>query len=165
MTQTTLPLYFSVPSANEISDKRYDVVFDGTNWYCDCKFMDIERAKHKRNSEYTMSDCRHILEKRLETKGTSMFSGVTVEPLCDEVRLCKQYKRVFSLMVDGEWRTLSEIALETDDPLQSISARLRDFRKARFGGHQLDRRRRGDDTAGLFEYRLVVNAKCHVVCE
>ena len=145
---------FSVASGNPSSEKRYAVMWDGSRWCCTCE--------HYRRFG---TDCRHILEKRLETKTTGLFSGVTVEPLCDEVRLKKQYKRVFSLMVDGEWRTLSEVALVTGDPLQSISARLRDFRKARFGGHQLDRRRRGDDVSGLFEYRLVVNSKCHVVTE
>lgn len=145
---------FSVASAKENSGNRYAVMFDGSNWCCTCEFY-----------RRTGRDCRHILQKRLETKGTSMFGGVTVEPLCDEVRLCKQYRRVFSLMVDGEWRTLQEIQESTDDPQASISARLRDFRKRRFGAHQVDRRRRGDDIRGCFEYRLVPNSKCRVVVE
>jgi hypothetical protein len=145
---------FSVASGNPSSNNRYVVMWDGSKWCCTCE--------HYRRYG---TDCRHILEKRLETKGTGLFSGVTVEPLCDEVRLCKQYKRVFSVMVDGEWRTLSEIALECGDPLQSISARLRDFRKRRFGAHQVDRRRKGDDVSGLWEYRLIVNEKVKVMTE
>jgi hypothetical protein len=56
-------------------------------------------------------------------------------------------------MADGDWRTLHEISARTSDPLQSISARLRDFRKQKFGGHTLERR---NISGGLFEYRLVV---------
>ena len=156
-TQSILPLSFSVPSSNPKSVTRYVVLWDGKQWCCTCE--------HYRR---TGTDCRHILEKRLETKENghrSVFSGVTVEPLVDEVRLCKQYKRVFSCMVDGEWRTLSEIALVTGDPQASISARLRDFRKRRFGAHQVDRRRKGDDTCGLFEYRLVPNEKVRINVE
>lgn len=147
MMQSVLPLSFNVPSAHD-TGKVFHPCWDGTNWSCDCQH-------YKRFG----NNCRHILEKRLEMKGRGLFSGVTVEPMLDEIRLVRQYKRVFSVMCDGEWRTLSEVALETCDPLQSISARLRDFRKARFGGHVVDRRRRGDDISGLFEYRLIVNEK------
>jgi hypothetical protein len=150
--QSVLPLVFSVASSRESSEARYAVMFDGSHWCCSCEFY-----------RRTGRDCRHILEKRLETKTTGLFSGVTVEPLVDEVRLVRQFKRVWGCMCDGEWRSLSEVALVTGDPLQSISARLRDFRKARFGGHNVDRRRRGDDVSGLFEYRLVVNEKVKVV--
>ena len=41
------------------------------------------------------------------------------------------------------------------DPEASISARLRDFRKH---GLSVERRRRGDPRAGLWEYRVLVPA-------
>lgn len=71
----------------------------------------------------------------------------------DQARLAFQSGIVFGLMKDGEWRTLADIAESTGFPEASISARLRDFRKERFGGHLVHRRRR---SPGQFEYRLVV---------
>ncbi len=57
--------------------------------------------------------------------------------------------------VAGWWWTLREISQHTGDPEASISARLRDLRKARFGAHTVNRRRRGDPTKGVFEYQLL----------
>jgi len=84
-----------------------------------------------------------------------LFSGITYEAKHDRSRLAAQSSRVFTLMSDGAWRTLGEIAEATGDPQQSVSARLRDFRKARWGGHVVERRARGKRSEGLFEYRLV----------
>src|SRR4029077_9710255 len=61
--------------------------------------------------------------------------GATYEPEFDEERLRGQWRRVFWAMRDGGWRTLAEVSRVTGDPEASISARLRDFRKARFGAH------------------------------
>jgi len=75
------------------------------------------------------------------------FSGRTYEPAFDRERLNAQQKRVFSLMADGQWRTLDEIRTVTKDPEASISARLRDLRNKY--GLTVDRRRRGDPKQGL----------------
>lgn len=85
------------------------------------------------------------------------FNGPAYEKATDQGRLTGQILRVFSLMCDGKWRTLVEIARETRDPEASISAQLRHLRKARFGSHTVERRNRGDREQGLYEYRLVVN--------
>ncbi len=85
------------------------------------------------------------------------FGGVTYEPELDESRLHAQLNRVRKLMGDAEWRTLFEISAVTRDPEQSISARLRDFRKERFGGHTVNRRRRGEGRRGVFEYQLILH--------
>lgn len=85
------------------------------------------------------------------------FDGETYEPKFDETRLRGQFGRVFKLMKDEKWRTLSEIAAVTGDPEPGISARLRDFRKIKFGGHTVNRRRRGEPKDGLFEYQLIVS--------
>jgi len=155
MTQSQLPEVFSVASAHDkTGSKRFHPMFDGMRWSCDCPHY-----KSFRN------DCRHILEKRLETKTRGMFAGDRYEPLVDEIRLTRQSLRIFRLMVDGEWRTLSEIQLETGDPPASISAQLRHLRKRRFGSHQVDKQRRGDDVSGVWEYRLVVNEKSRMVLE
>jgi hypothetical protein len=79
--------------------------------------------------------------------------GATYVHELDGQRLHRQHNRVCALMRDGVWRTLAEIAAATGDPEASVSARLRDLRKPRFGSYLVDRQRRGP---GLFEYRLRV---------
>jgi hypothetical protein len=82
--------------------------------------------------------------------------GETYEQGVDRVRLNAQLQRVFDLMKDGEWRTLSDIYRATGDPEASVSARLRDLRKAKFGGFSVERRREGDPRDGIYLYRLDV---------
>lgn len=77
--------------------------------------------------------------------------GATFDPFKDFDRLNEQMRRVFRVMEDSKWRTLSEIARLTGDPEASVSARLRDFRKPRFGGLLVNRRR---VNKGLYEYQL-----------
>jgi hypothetical protein len=71
----------------------------------------------------------------------------------DHNRLAKQLGRVRTLMLDGCWRSLQEIADSTGDPPASVSARLRDLRKPRFGNYTVDRKSCGK---GLFLYRIPV---------
>jgi hypothetical protein len=78
--------------------------------------------------------------------------GATYEHARDARRLAGQHCRVLAFMRDEKWHTLSEIALHTRDPEASVSARLRDLRKARFGGHTIEREY---VERGLFRYRLV----------
>lgn len=82
------------------------------------------------------------------------FGGLTFEPTRDGERLWQQYQRVFDCMHDGQWRTLADIAAATAAPTHSVSARLRDMRKAKFGAHEVER---GYLSRGLFRYRLIVN--------
>ena len=84
------------------------------------------------------------------------FDGPAYDRRFDHARLTGQIQRVYSLMQDGRWRTLQEIADTTRDPHASISAQLRHLRKEKFGGHTVNRRARGDRERGLFEYRLEV---------
>ena len=84
------------------------------------------------------------------------FDGATLDPSLDQARLGRQALSVFHVVKDGHWRTLAELAHETGYPEASISARLRDFRKLRFGAHELQRRRVNQDR-GQWEYRLIVN--------
>lgn len=78
--------------------------------------------------------------------------GATYDHARDGRRLSLQHNRVLAFMRDGQWHTLEAISKATGDPQASVSARLRDLRKDRFGAHLIERRyvRRG-----LFEYRLV----------
>lgn len=83
--------------------------------------------------------------------------GETYEAEFDFDRLNAQAKRVYLVMKDSEWRTLSEISSFTGDPEASVSARLRDFRKDKFGALTVERRRRTDN--GLYEYRVLASSR------
>lgn len=74
----------------------------------------------------------------------------------DHARIARQRRAVFLLMRDAVWRTLAHISESTAFPEASVSARLRDFRKEKYGGHTVDRRRVRPGS-GLWEYRLLVN--------
>ncbi len=83
------------------------------------------------------------------------FDGGTYSPTLDEARLMTLLDQVFLLMRDRERRTLHEIhkALHYRGSEASISARLRDLRKPRFGEYFVGHKRRaGHD--GLWEYWL-----------
>lgn len=82
------------------------------------------------------------------------FDGDTYEPAEDKARLGTELQRVRSVMQDGRWHTLSSISHETGGSEAGVSARLRDLRKVRFGGHTVERKR---VDGGLFAYRLIVN--------
>lgn len=83
------------------------------------------------------------------------FDGQAFVAELDQKRLRGQIERIYRLLQDGEWRTLGEIEAATGDPQASISAQIRHLRKRRFGSHAIEKRRRGDETRGLWEYRLV----------
>ncbi len=89
------------------------------------------------------------------TDETPRFSGETYDHERDHKRLTAQYWSVFSLMADGQWRTLDEISRRLGGaPTPSISARLRDMRKKRFGEHLVERKY---IQRGLYSYRVIVN--------
>lgn len=97
-------------------------------------------------------NCRYCARPMLE--GTR--DGVTMEVEAIP-RLNKQMAEVYEVVKDGRWRTPHELE-ELLAPVgwSSINARLRDFRKPRFGGYQVERRSCG---GGLFEYRLVMEGQ------
>lgn len=73
----------------------------------------------------------------------------------DVKRLDLQHKSIRDLMLDGQWRTFREIAEELNPHWSeaSISAQLRHLRKPKFGGYQVNRRKRTN--SGLNEYQVV----------
>jgi hypothetical protein len=90
------------------------------------------------------------MSRLAESLAPQMFGG-SLQP-SDLPRLSNQLKAVRSLMLDGNWRTLSEISVACGIPQQSASARIRDCRK-----HPLNyevERRAVPGQSGLFEYRL-----------
>ena len=83
------------------------------------------------------------------------FDGSDYDPERDDVRLQGQQLRIWSLMRDGAWRGLADIAARTGDPEASISAQLRHLRKPRFGGFVVEKRHEG---GGLYAYRVLAPA-------
>ena len=79
--------------------------------------------------------------------------GETFNYARDARRLAGQHARVLAFMRDGWWHTLAEISERTGDPEASVSARLRDLRKPRFGSHVIEREY---VQRGLWRYRLRV---------
>lgn len=79
--------------------------------------------------------------------------GITFDATKDTARLNRQMELVFNVMRDGGWYTLAELHERTGEPEASCSSRVRDFRKVKFGGHVVEKRRR---SKGLFEYKLTV---------
>ena len=81
----------------------------------------------------------------------SIFDGpfLTAE---DDPRLKSQLNRVFEYLRDGEPRTLGQIHQAVGGSITGVSARIRDLRKKRFGGYDVETVNHG---GGVFTYRLV----------
>ena len=80
--------------------------------------------------------------------------GATYDHDRDYVRLNKQAFDVWRVMSDGRWHTIPEIGKVTGHTDRGISARIRDFRKEKYGSHTVH----GENiSGGLWRYRLVPN--------
>lgn len=77
-------------------------------------------------------------------------------PKTNQPRLNTQMDRVLAFMRAGDWHTLSEIAKAARASEAGVSARLRDFRKARFAHYNVQavECRRVKNGEALREYRL-----------
>jgi hypothetical protein len=84
------------------------------------------------------------------------FDGPGYEPALDRHRLNSQLRKLWVFMLDGKWHTNTEMLHAVGGSGTGTTARYRDFRKARFGGHTVERRR---VEGGLFEYRLIPNGE------
>lgn len=80
-----------------------------------------------------------------------MFGGETFSEKSDGSRLRAQLAKVKAIVADGAWYSLADLSLLAEAPEASVSARLRDLRKLKFGGHTINRRR---ISGGLHEYRM-----------
>lgn len=80
------------------------------------------------------------------------FAGQTYDYEKDCKRLTGQLQRVREAMKSGEWFTLSKLQGIVGGSEAGISARIRDLRKASFGGYNVERRRVAE--SGLWEYRI-----------
>lgn len=79
--------------------------------------------------------------------------GRTYDSAKDKFRLNTQQWDVFQAMKDGGWWTLSDLSLVSGHPEASVSARIRDFRKEKFGCFVVDSER-VVGMKGLWRYRL-----------
>ena len=87
-----------------------------------------------------------------ETMQLQFFDGETFDFDRDAERLTGQLDRVRSVMRDGRWRTLAEIAARVEGSEAGVSARLRDLRKPRFGGLTVEREY---VERGIWRYRVL----------
>lgn len=110
----------------------------------------MTRAEILERIEWHRAQIRQ-LEATLPPERDRHFDGNTFSHPHDSRRLSRQFERVRDLMLDGQWRTLSEIAAILRLPEASISARLRDLRKREFGGFLVENQR---VTGGLWKYRV-----------
>lgn len=79
------------------------------------------------------------------------FDGETYDRAIDGPRLKGQLDRVRAYMRAHSWVTLEDLQRACGGSQAALSARVRDLRKAKFGGFDVERRRRSD---GLWEYRI-----------
>lgn len=98
-----------------------------------------------------MCDCRAVLLPRPDVNPEAPAG---IESESDVIRLNKQQARVWAILKDEAWHTLPEIEERTGVPTQSISARIRDLRKVKYGEHTIHRESLGH---GVFRYRLEIN--------
>lgn len=84
------------------------------------------------------------------------FDGITYERSLDHIRLTGQLGRVYDVMKDGVWHSLQVLAFKAKAPEGSVSARLRDLRKDKFGAYQVDKKRLND---GLWLYKLIIETE------
>ncbi len=80
------------------------------------------------------------------------FDGSHYDPKVDKQRLTQQMRGVYECICKGDWKTVEEIGTVTGYPQPSISAQLRNLRKKKFGGLDVEGRCR--DGTKIFEYRL-----------
>jgi hypothetical protein len=65
-----------------------------------------------------------------------------------------QLQRVFNAMKDQSWYTVQQVSSLVNGYETSVSSSMRDLRKAKNGGHTVERRR----VDGTYQYRLLVNS-------
>lgn len=103
-----------------------------------------------------------ILGEGAMTQSGLPFDGPGVNTEHDKPRLSRLHDSVLSLMLLGGYRTYAEIRAAIGRGSEGgIAARLRDFRKPKFGGYVpgqggyvVDKRRRGLPQDGLWEFRV-----------
>jgi hypothetical protein len=101
-----------------------------------------------------VSEDQGVLFADLTGYEATQFGAVIPEDPDAIHRSDRQRWAVMRVMSHREWLTLEEIAERIGAPIQSVSARVRDLRKAQYGGHTVDK---ALDSPGLWRYRLTLN--------
>lgn len=83
------------------------------------------------------------------------MNGPTFDAKLDRPRLKTLGRRVLETLEAGGWWTLSELQLVCGNSEAGISARLRELRN-KFG-RTINRRRRGVEERGIWEYQIERN--------
>lgn len=137
-------------------------VIDGSPVHVGCERLAVnDSAKRDEWREsFLLDEPTHGLIEQVKHEipgATSIrFDGPGLLPV-DMPRLVGQLARVFEHMRSGEWFTLEQIALACECLPTSASARLRQLRLPRLGGHKVLLRRIPDRDDLIYEYRLVLN--------
>lgn len=110
----------------------------------------LQVAKHRVEvvQDQTQMD---LFQHKSISDSAPLFDGATFDPEQDQIRLSGQLAQVFHLLSNGAWWTIPELAEAVGCSETSASARLRDLRKEKFGGHHVERDR---VAGGLYRYRL-----------
>ncbi len=98
------------------------------------------------------------MTKRDKERYGHLFDGETFDKDLDGPRLTSQLELVKQVASTGAWWTLRHLATLCGGTEASISARLRDLRKEKFGGYVVEKRRivSGATTSGgLWVYRVL----------
>ena len=83
----------------------------------------------------------------------TLFDGPTYNEPRDKTRLKRQLDSVRSCLLSGGWWTLAQLSGKAHGSTQSVSARVRDLKKLKFGAYTIDKRHVGD---GVWEYRMKI---------
>jgi len=85
-----------------------------------------------------------------------MNASRTLNPDIDGPRLATLRARVLAVLQQGGWYTDYELQRVCGGSVGGVGAKRRDLRKAEFGGHEIESRRRGDPARALWEYHIIV---------
>jgi len=80
--------------------------------------------------------------------------GRSFDQNLDSERLSSQMDRVIEAVSDGQYHDLNSLVAKCGGTTASISARLRDLRKPKFGGHTVTSTRVGDPRSGKWVYKV-----------
>ena len=92
--------------------------------------------------------------RNIDLSNNPEFDGAVYDTSRDLNRLTGQIKRVHEVMSDGNWHTLDWISECATAPHSSASAQLRNLRKPKFGGFEIEREYISN---GLYKYRMLEN--------
>ena len=103
-----------------------------------------------------------FMETQITMDFNKPFDGSDIIPELDQKRLSRKLLDIYNVMKDSVWRTPDELTdiLKMKDKrvnASSTSANLRNLRKKRFGFHTVEKQRKGDQSSGLWEYKLIPN--------